>query len=324
MQPYEQEPLNGNNTRERPAWTKRQVAAAVVALLGVAGIAASYGVHERNRAQILTEQAATAKNTTDQLQAQVNTLTARLNDMTVAQASSVSTPAGRPRIPVAANVDETPEILPPAISTPAAAPPSLAIAPTAKPKPPKRAVAKPRPPAVDKRYAELKAQLDDQQKQLKATEDEVAKDRADLEGSISSTRDELNGAIAKTHDELVLLEKRGERSYTEFDLAKTKQFQRVGPITLSLRRTDTKHKNYDLAMIVDDNELSKKKVNLFEPVWIHMENGGQPVQVVVNRIEKNAVHGYVSAPKYKQSELATLSATTPSPGTQSAQQVPQQ
>ena len=324
MQPYEQEPLNGNSTRERPAWTKRQVAAALVVLLGVAGIAASYGVHERNRAQILTDQAATAKNTTDQLQAQVNTLTARLNDMTVAQASTAATPAGRPRIPVAANADETPEAMPPAISTPVAAPPSLAIAPTAKPKPPKRAVVKHRAPAVDKRYEELKAQLDDQQKQLKATADEVARDRTDLEGSISSTRDELNGAIAKTHDELVLLEKRGERSYTEFDLAKTKQFQRVGPITLSLRRTDTKHKNYDLAMIVDDNELSKKKVNLYEPVWIHMENGGQPVQVVVNRIEKNSVHGYVSAPKYKQSELATLSATTPTPGTQSAQQVPQQ
>ena len=106
------------------------------------------------------------------------------------------------------------------------------------------------------------------------------------------------------------LEKRGERSYFEFDLSKSKQFQRFGPITLSLRKADTKHKNYDLAMIVDDNELNKKKVNLYEPIWIHTENESQPVQVVVNRIGKNLVHGYVSAPKYKPSELATLSAPT--------------
>ncbi|HXC47951.1 MAG TPA: hypothetical protein VNU20_06645, partial [Candidatus Sulfotelmatobacter sp.] len=127
--------------------------------------------------------------------------------------------------------------------------------------------------------------------------------------NISSTRDELNGSIAKTHEELVVLEKRGERSYTEFDLMKAKQFQRIGPITLSLRKADTKHKNYDIEMIVDDNQMGKKKVNLYEPIWIHTENESQPVQIVVNRIEKNLIHGYVSAPKYKPSELATSGAT---------------
>ena len=60
-------------------------------------------------------------------------------------------------------------------------------------------------------------------------------------------------------------------------------------------------------MIVDDNRLSKKNVNLYEPIWIHTENDAQPVQVVVNRVEKNLVHGYVSAPKYKPSELAASS-----------------
>jgi hypothetical protein len=148
------------------------------------------------------------------------------------------------------------------------------------------------------------AQLEDQKKELKATEDLVAKNRSELEGNLNSTRDELNGSIAKTHEELVALEKRGERRYFEFDLEKSKQFQRFGPVTLSLRKADTKHKSFDLEMIVDDNELSKKKVNLYEPIWIHTENESQPVQVVVNRIEKNRVHGYVSAPKYRPSELA--------------------
>ncbi len=161
-----------------------------------------------------------------------------------------------------------------------------------------------RQPGVDKRYKQLQAQLDDEKNQLKETQDEVAKSRSDLEGSLSSTRDELNGSIARTHEELVVLAKRGERSYFEFDLTRSKQFQRVGPMTLSLRRVDAKHKNYDLQMVVDDNQLTKKRVNLYEPVWIHTESESQPVQVVVNRIEKNGVHGYISAPKYKNSELA--------------------
>jgi hypothetical protein len=155
--------------------------------------------------------------------------------------------------------------------------------------------------------------LAQQQKDLKDTQDAVAKNRSDLEGTINSTRDDLNGSIAKTHEELVALEKRGERSYFEFDLSKSKEFQRVGPLTLSLRKADTKHKNYDVAMIVDDNELQKKKVNLYEPIWIHTETDSQPVQIIVNRVDKDAVHGYISAPKYKPSELAAVGSASVTP-----------
>jgi len=165
--------------------------------------------------------------------------------------------------------------------------------------------------APDKRYKELKAQLEDQGKQLKDTQDLVAKNKTDIETSLSSTKDELNGSIAKTHEELVVLQKRGERNYFEFDLVKSRQFQRFGPLTLSLRRTDAKHMNYDLMMVVDDNQLTKKRVNLYEPIWIHSENGGQPVQIVVNKIGRNTAHGYISAPKYRESELASSTAATP-------------
>jgi uncharacterized coiled-coil protein SlyX len=304
MEPLEENNFSEERAESRPAANRWYVIALIV-LLGVAGIAMSYGVHERNQVQQLTAQAVTANNTMSQLQAQVNTLTARLNDMTAAQAASTAASSAAP--PATSEVSAAPtteNAEAPAVAAPA-------VAPAAKPAPaPKKHTTAKRHAPVDKRYAQLQAELDAQQKQLKETQDEVAKNRADLEGSISSTRDELNGSIAKTHDELVALEKRGERSYFEFDLSKSKGFQRVGPMTLSLRKTDTKHKSYDLAMIVDDNELSKKKVNLYEPIWIHTESGGQPVQVVVNHIDKNIVHGYVSAPKYKQSELAALSSSS--------------
>jgi hypothetical protein len=167
-----------------------------------------------------------------------------------------------------------------------------------------RAAARRRTAAENRRYKELQSQLADQQKQLKATQDQLAQDRSDLEGNISSTRDQLNGSIAKTHDELVALEQKGERNYFEFDLTKSKQFSHAGPVMVSLRKADTKHKSYNLAMIVDDNQMNKKNVNLYEPIWI---DGGdsQEVQVVVNKIDKNHVHGYVSAPKYNQSASLT-------------------
>jgi len=270
--------MNENEHKKSPAPSgpNRWLVAALVALIVVAGLAAGYGFRQQLLVGHLTAQQSMANATINEMQGQVNTLTAKLNEITAAQQAQQAAAAAAQAKTVAAHTNAT-----------------GAKAASAK-----------RPAAENKRLKELQARIDDQQKQLKETQDQVAKNRSDLEGNLSSTRDELNGSIAKTHEELVALSKRGERSYFEFDLTKSKQFQRVGPLTLALRKADTKHKSYNLEMIVDDNKLSKKNVNLYEPIWIHTENDGQPVQVVVNRVEKDTVHGYVSAPKYKASELA--------------------
>jgi len=317
MEPYEQEAFepneeNGpNQTNSKPS---AGVRALLVALLAVCGVIAAYALHERGQVQQLQSQAAATSNSMNQLQSQINALNGKLNSVNPSQTPPQQNafPAASSEVPASltAPASETESTNESALAV--AAPTTTAPAVSSKPAAAKHTTAKHRPTAADKRYSQLKTQLDDQQKQLKDAQDQIAKNRADLEGSISSTRDELNGSIAKTHDELVALEKRGERSYFEFDLSKSKQFQRYGPVTISLRKADTKHKSYDLAMIVDDNELNKKKVNLYEPIWIHTENASQPIQVVVNRIEKDLVHGYVSAPKYKPSELAALSSSTTS------------
>src|SRR5215831_8665516 len=145
----------GTEWESRVAGINRWVLIGGVALLLVAGLAFGYGYSQQSAVGHLTAQQSAATATIDQLQNQVNTVTAKLNDV-------------------------------------------------------------------------------------------VAKNRTDLETSLSSTKDELNGSIAKTHEELVVLQKRGERNYFEFDLNKSKQFQRLGPLMLSLRRTDAKHMNYDL------------------------------------------------------------------------------
>ena len=257
----------------------RWLAAAIVAMILVAGLAFGYGYRQQMLAGHLAAQQSVANSTISEMQGQVNTLTAKLNDLSAAQQAAAA-----------------------AAQTKASAAHATANG--------TKAASGKRSTAESKRLKELQARIDEQQKQLKETQDQVAKNRSDLEGNLSSTRDELNGSIAKTHEELVALAKRGERSFFEFDLTKSKEFQRIGPLTLSLRKADTKHKSYELQMIVDDNKLTKKNVNLYEPIWIHTENEAQPVQVVVNRVEKNTVHGYVSAPKYKASELAATSTGT--------------
>ena len=273
MEEYLEEHENEQKKKSTLSATNRWLLASLVALIVVAGVAFGYGFRQQMLVGHLTAQQSMANATISDMQGQVNTLTAKLNEMSAAQQAAAAAAQAKAS---AAHANATGA----------------------------KAVAGKRSTAESKRLKELQARIDEQQKQLKDTQDQVAKNRADLEGNLSSTRDELNGSIAKTHEELVALAKRGERSYFEFDLTKSKQFQRVGPLTLALRKADTKHKSYNLEMIVDDNKLSKKNVNLYEPIWIHTENESQPVQVVVNRVGKDMVHGYVSAPKYKASELA--------------------
>lgn len=178
--------------------------------------------------------------------------------------------------------------------------------------------------AEDPRWKKMQAQLNDQEQQLTETRQDLDQARSDLAGQISQSHDELNGTIAKNHDELVSLEKRGERNFYEFNLSKSKQFQRVGPISLALRKANTKHLFCDINLIVDDKTLSKKHVSLYEPVQFFPSDYGQPLQIVIYQIDKDQARGYVSAPKYRQSELgAQQSSSNPAAATtpDAAQQV---
>ncbi|HMG86411.1 MAG TPA: hypothetical protein VK574_11720 [Terracidiphilus sp.] len=165
--------------------------------------------------------------------------------------------------------------------------------------------------AQEARFNKIQSQLDAQGKAI----DEAR-------NNLSSTRTELSGSIARTHDELVVLQKKGERSYFEFDLDKSKQFKREGPLSLCLRKANEKHQYADMQLMVDDRNLSQKHINLYQPVMYYQPDMQQPVEIVINTISKDHIHGYVSAPKYSKSELTVASAdpaSTGQPGDSNAQ-----
>jgi uncharacterized lipoprotein NlpE involved in copper resistance len=171
----------------------------------------------------------------------------------------------------------------------------------------------------DSRWKKIQSQLDAQNRAIEDTRSQLTTTQGDL----TNTRTELTGSIARTHDELVLLQKKGERNYYEFDIDKSKQFQHDGPFGVRLRKANAKHQYADLELMVDDRTLSQKHVNLYQPVMFYTPDSPQAVELVINSITKDHIHGYVSAPRYRQSELASMSnsnangstATTPSGGT---------
>jgi septal ring factor EnvC (AmiA/AmiB activator) len=163
-----------------------------------------------------------------------------------------------------------------------------------------RLATQPRDPRVD----QLQSRLAGQERELAETRQRLETTQQELTSRIGSTRDELSGSIARTQEELEALRQRGENNYYEFDLLKNKDFQRVGPLAVSLRKADTKRRSYQIKLRVDDQEMEKKGINLFEPVFISSPDSAQPLQLVVNEISKDRIRGYIREPKHREARAA--------------------
>ena len=166
--------------------------------------------------------------------------------------------------------------------------------------------------------ADTTAKLGQVNTQLTGTQSDVAATKADLEatkGKLQGTIGDLgvqSGLIARNHDEVEELKRLGERNIYEFSLAKGKSPQRVGPIQVTLRKTDTKHFRYTLNVIADDKSIEKKDKTVAEPVQFYVGGEGSgphsPYEIVVFELSKDQVKGYLSTPK---AAGAAASASTP-------------
>lgn len=132
--------------------------------------------------------------------------------------------------------------------------------------------------------------------QVSATQAELQKTISELK----STRGDLgvqSGLIATNATELQALKRQGERNYFEFKVGKSKERQRVGDITLLLKKTDPKKNKYTVEVMADDKLTEKKDKNVNEPVQFYTSKARQPYEMVVNQVGKDLIVGYLSTPK---------------------------
>ena len=106
-----------------------------------------------------------------------------------------------------------------------------------------------------------------------------------------------SGYIATNGKELSALKRLGERNYFEFNLAKAKTPQKVGDITLLLKKTDQKKNKYTVEISADDKKTEKKDKNVNEPVQFYVAKARQPYELVVNEVGKDLIKGYLATPK---------------------------
>lgn len=132
--------------------------------------------------------------------------------------------------------------------------------------------------------------------EVASTKSELDKTIADLK-RVTGDLGVTSGLVATNSKELAALKRLGERNYFEFNLGKTKQPQRVGDITLLLKKADAKRNRYTVEVFADDKKTEKKDKTINEPVQFYTSKARQPYEIVVNQVKKDQIIGYLATPK---------------------------
>lgn len=136
--------------------------------------------------------------------------------------------------------------------------------------------------------------------ELKTVDTKVGGVRTDLDTTredLKMARSEMGTLIARNHDEIDQLRRLGERDYVEFTIAGKSQPQKVGNVTVELRGTNLKKNQFSMALTVEDKRFEKKNRALNEPIFFYLSGTRQPQEIVINKVSKNQISGYLSIPK---------------------------
>jgi chromosome segregation ATPase len=135
---------------------------------------------------------------------------------------------------------------------------------------------------------------------VKTVDTKVIGVKSDLDATrddLKMARSEMGTLIARNHDEIDQLRRMGEREYVEFTISGKNKPQKVGNVTVELKGVNEKRNQYSVAMTVEDKRFEKKNRALNEPILFYTTGSHQAEEVVINKVGKDQITGYVSIPK---------------------------
>jgi hypothetical protein len=153
-----------------------------------------------------------------------------------------------------------------------------------------------------------KATTDD----VKTVDTKVGGVQTDLNSTkedLKMARSEMGTLIARNHDEIDQLRRLGERDYVEFKVDGKNKPVKVGNVTVELKNVNEKNNRFTVAMTVEDKKFEKKNRAMNEPIFFYTSGARFPEEMVINKVGKNVVSGYVSIPKANAQPAATTSSS---------------
>ena len=150
---------------------------------------------------------------------------------------------------------------------------------------------------LNKLQADSNAKIGGLSGDLAGTKKDLEDTKNSFNTALTGTKGELTGAIARTHDELVELAHRSDRDYFEFKVSGKKGQQKVGTVTIQLTKTDVKKNLYAVNLMFDDKAHPHKDRTTNEPLLFYVQGAPSSLEMVVNKLGKDSISGYISAPK---------------------------
>jgi uncharacterized protein (DUF2141 family) len=126
---------------------------------------------------------------------------------------------------------------------------------------------------------------------------------------LKMARSEMGTLIARNHDEIDQLRRLGEREYVEFHVDGKNKPVKVGNVTVELKNVNEKNNRFTVSMVVEDKKFEKKNRAVNEPIFFYTSGARFPEEMVINKVGKNTVSGYVSIPKANSQPQATTSSS---------------
>jgi len=148
---------------------------------------------------------------------------------------------------------------------------------------------------------------------LSATKQDLAATKAQLTSTIGDLGVQ-SGLIAHNEGEVQELQRMNQRNIFQFNIKKTKDPTRVGPIQVKLESMDPKRNKYTIMVTADDRATEKKDKTAEEPVQFYVKGATQPYEIVVFDVSKDHIAGYLSTPK--DGGTSAASPATPATTTQ--------
>src|ERR1700740_2317179 len=141
-----------------------------------------------------------------------------------------------------------------------------------------------------------KATTDD----VKTVDTKVVGVKTDLDATredLKMARSEMGTLMSRNHDEIDQLRRLGERDYVEFTIDGKNKPQKVGNVTVVLKGVNEKRNQFSASLTVEDKQFEKKNRAMNEPIFFYTCGTHIPEEIVINKVSKDTISGYVSIPK---------------------------
>ena len=149
---------------------------------------------------------------------------------------------------------------------------------------------------MEQQVGAVSNRLDETNSNMSGLEEATASNRSEIAGNRESLGS-LTTKVDSNAEEIGGVKRSLDRDYYNFELQRSGGVMKVFSVSMMLKNTDFKNQRYHVEIVADGRRLNKKRVNVNEPIFFYVEGQKKPYEILVNRVDKKFVVGYLSVPK---------------------------